>query len=230
MLCDHQLIIDHINDYSENKVSPELRTQIEAKLSQCTDCQATYRQSLELYQMSHEWQSQTVPEWHRTSYAVRPPIKRNNWLSWGSLATSSLAILMVVFQLEINSGDTGITISFGGNQAKAQIEEMVSAQLVTYKSDQDKQFQLKLSTALEQQNVRTNLRLANWLEKNRDERQQDIKFVMTGWQSQRYEDQKVVDKRFAYIADNQIENNQAINQLFHSVGNEGSSNSISNDL
>jgi preprotein translocase subunit SecD len=64
--------------------------------------------------------------------------------------------------------------------------------------------------------------LANWIEKNRDERQQDIKFVMTGWQSQRYEDLKNVDQRFAYLADNQIENNQAINQLIQSVGDDGS--------
>ena len=45
---------------------------------------------------------------------------------------------------------------------------------------------------------------------------------MTGWQSQRYEDLKNVDQRFAYLADNQIENNQAINQLIQSVGDDGS--------
>ncbi len=222
MLCDHQLVIDHINDFIEDKLSVELKQQVSSCIEQCEDCQATYRQCLQLYQMSHEWQQQEVPEWHRTRYAVRPPIKQNSWLNWASMATSSLAILMVVFQLEINTGDQGLTISFGGNQAESKIENMVEQQLASYKKTQEKLFEVKLKTALEQQDNRTKLRLANWIEKNRDERQQDIKFVMTGWQSQRYEDLKNVDQRFAYLADNQIENNQAINQLIQSVGDDGS--------
>jgi hypothetical protein len=217
MLCDHQLVIDHINDYVENKLSPEIKRQMEAVLQNCSDCQAIHKQCLDLYQMSHEWQAQHVPEWHRTSYAVRPPVKTSNWLNWGAMATSSLAILMVVFQLEISSGDTGLMISFGGNQTEAKIAKMVESQLADYKIEQGKSFQVKLTDALEKQENRTKLRLANWLENNRDERQQDIKFVMTGWQSQRYEDQKSVDRQLSYIADNQIENNQVINQLIQSV-------------
>jgi hypothetical protein len=222
MLCDHQLVIDHINDFIEDKLSVELKQQVSSCIEQCEDCQTTYRQCLQLYQMSHEWQQQEVPEWHRTRYAVRPPVKQNSWLNWASMATSSLAILMVVFQLEVNTGDQGLTISFGGNQAESKIENMVEQQLASYKKTHEKLFEVKLKTALEQQDNRTKLRLANWIEKNRDERQQDIKFVMTGWQSQRYEDLKNVDQRFAYLADNQIENNQAINQLIQSVGDDGS--------
>ncbi len=217
MLCDHQLVIEHINDYVEDKLSPEIKRQMEVVLNSCSDCQATHKQCLELYQMSHAWQSQNVPEWHRTSFAVRPPIKTSNWLNWGAMTTSSLAILMVIFQLEISTGDTGLMISFGGNQTEAKIAQMVETQLAEYKNQQEKIFQVKLNNALERQDDRTKLRLANWLEKNRDERQQDIKFVMTGWQSQRYEDQKNVDRQLSYIADNQIENNQVINQLIQSV-------------
>jgi len=230
MLCDHQLVIDHINDYIENKVSPELKAQIDSSLSHCVDCQATHRQCLELYQMSHQWQAQAVPDWHRTNFAVRPPVKQNQWFNWGAMATSSLAILMVVFQLEINSGDAGLTISFGGNQTESKIERMVEEQLTTYKGEQAKLFQVKLENALEQQDTRTKLRLASWIEKNRDERQQDIKFIMTGWQSQRYEDQKNADQRFAYIADNQIENNQAINQLMQTAGSTDQTDTLPRDM
>ncbi len=218
MLCDHQLVIDHLNDYIEDKLSPEIKQQVANCIEQCDDCQATYQKCLEMYQLSHNWQQQTVPEWHRTRYAVRPPVKTNGWLNWASLATSSLAIMMVVFQLEINSTEQGLTISFGGSQTESKIEKLVDEQLASYQQAQQKLFDVKLKTALEQQDNRTKLRLANWLEKNRDERQQDIKFVMTGWQSQRYEDLKTVDQRFAYLADNQIENNQVINQLIQNVG------------
>ena len=220
MLCDHQLVIDHINDYVEDadgKLSVEIKQQMDNVLKTCPDCQATYKQCLDLYQMSHEWQSQNVPEWHRTRYAVRPPVRNTGWLNWGAMATSTLAILMVVFQLEISGGDAGFTVSFGGNQTESKIAQMVESQLEDYRKQQDKDFQVKLNDALEKQDTKTKLRFANWLEKNRDERQQDIKFVMTGWQSQRYEDQKMVDKQLSYIADNQIENNQIINQLARSV-------------
>ncbi len=217
MLCDHQLVIEHINDYVEDKLSLEIKRQMEVAFDNCSNCQATYKQCLELYQMSHAWQLQNVPEWHRTNFAVRPPVKNTRWMNWGAMTTSSLAILMIVFQLEITSGESGLMISFGGDQSEAKMAKMVESQLVSYKIEQEKVFQMKLDDALERQNDQTKLRLANWLEKNRNERQQDIKFVMTGWQSQRYEDQKNVDRQLSYIADNQIENNQVINQLIQSV-------------
>jgi len=217
MLCDHQLVIEHVNDYVEDKVSIELKQQMEQTFEKCSDCRETYQQCVKMYQMSHNWQEQAVPEWHRTSFAVRPPVKSSNWLNWSSLATSSLAILMVIFQLEINSGVNGVTISFGGNQAESKIATMVESQLAEYKNQQQKQFQIKMENELEKQDTRTKLRLATWMEKNREERQQDLKFVMSGWQSQRFEDRKLIDQQVAYLADNQIENNQVINQLMQKV-------------
>jgi len=219
MLCDHQLVIEHINDYVENKIkSPELKRQMEQMFEQCSDCRETHQQCVKMYQMSHDWQEQPVPEWHRTNFAVRPPVKSSLWLNLSSLATSSLAILMVIFQLEINSGVNGLTISFGGSQAESKIAEMVESQLAEYKNQQQKEFQLQMKNELEKQDTRTKLRLATWMEKSREERQQDLKFVMTGLESQRYEDRKQIDQQVAYLADNQIENNQVINQLIQSVG------------
>ena len=120
MLCDHQLVIEHINDYVEQKMSSDLKHQMEEKFESCSDCLATYHQCKELYQMSDDWQQQEVPEWHRTRFAVRPPVRISNWLNWSALATSTLAIMMVVFQLEVNVGNTGLMISFGGNQNEAK--------------------------------------------------------------------------------------------------------------
>ncbi len=235
MLCDHQLVIEHINDYVEdgfasdeglassnnqgkNKLSVELKQQMENMFEHCSDCRETHQQCVRMYQMSHNWQEQPVPEWHRTSFAVRPPVKSNLWLNWSSLATSSLAILLVIFQLEVNSGVNGLTISFGGSQAESKIAEMVESQLAEYKDQQQMQFQVKLKDELQKQDTRTKLRLATWTEKNREERKQDLNFVMTGLESQRYEDRKQIDRQVAYLADNQIENNQVINQLIQNVG------------
>lgn len=217
MSCDHQFVNEHVNGYLENKTSTEINSQLEQKISHCSDCLATYQQCQELYQMANNWQPQEVPEWHRTRFAVRPPVRTSNWLNWSALASSTLAILMVVFQLEINSGDSGLMISFGGNQNEAKVTQMVAAHLAAYKEQQDNAIQLELAAAFERQEDKTSLHLASWIEKNRDERQQEIKFVMRGWQSQRFDDQQKVDRQLSYMADNQIENNQAINQLFQSI-------------
>ena len=212
--CNHQLVIEHIDSYIDGNISMQLKKEIENRLEQCSECQSTHQQYLEMHQLSHQWQEQDTPDWHRVKYAIRPPVKQSNWMNWGAMATSTLAILMVVFQLEIVNSDLGLTISFGGGQTEDKISKQVELQLANYKSNLDQTFETKLNVALDKQNNLTKIRLANWLEKNRSERQQDIKFVMTGWQSQRYEDQKLVDQQISYLADNQIENNQAINQLY----------------
>jgi len=216
MQCDHKLVVEHINEYVENQLSPELRQQVAQTISSCDECQMIYQQCVQLNQLSQQWQEQEVPQWHRTSYAVRPAAKSASWLNWGAMATSSLAILMVVFQLEIYSNESGLTISFGGSQNKQVIQKMVTSQLAEYQDKQDKVFLERLTAAFDKQDNRNQLRLANWMEKNRTERQQEIKFVMSGWQTQRYQDQTKVDQQLSYIAENQIENNQMINQLYRS--------------
>ncbi|PCI72870.1 MAG: hypothetical protein COB38_02730 [Gammaproteobacteria bacterium] len=217
--CNHQLFIEHIDSYIEGNLSSEVKREIDKILDNCSECQSTHQQYLEMHQLSHQWQEQDVPQWHRVKHAVRPPVKQTNWLNWGAMATSTMAILMVVFQLEIVNSDRGLTISFGGSQTEEKISKLVESQLENYKHKLDVSFEKQLNVAFEKQNNLSKIRFANWIEKNRSERQQDIKFVMTGWQSQRYEDQKQVDQQLSYIADNQIENNQAINQLFQSAAN-----------
>jgi len=217
--CNHQLVIEHIDSYIEGDLSSEVKREIDNILDNCNECQSIHQQYLGMHQLSHQWQEKDVPEWHRVKYAIRPPVKKSNWLNWGAMATSAMAILMVVFQLEIVNSNSGLTISFGGSQTEEKISKLVEIQLASYKSKLDESLDNQLNTALEKQTNLNKIRLADWLEKNRSERQQDIKFVMTGWQSQRYEDQKQVDQQLSYIADNQIENNQAINQLFKSVSN-----------
>ena len=217
--CNHQLVIEHIDTYIEGNLSSEVKHEIDHMLDNCKECHSTHQQYLEMHQLSHQWQEQDTPDWHRVKYAVRPPIKQANWLNWGAMATSTMAILMVVFQLEIVSADRGLTISFGGSQTEEKISQLVESQLESYKQQLDVSFENQLNIAFEKQDNLSKIRFANWVEKNRSERQQDIKFVMTGWQSQRYEDQKQVDQQLSYIADNQIENNQAINQLFQSAAN-----------
>ncbi|MDQ7048631.1 MAG: hypothetical protein Q9M92_03495 [Enterobacterales bacterium] len=217
MSCDHQFVIEHIDDYLEQALKPQLNKRFQHSCKTCSKCQNIVEQSQKLLQAANDWQIQKVVPWHRTEYVARSHQAASHWLSWSALATSSLAILMVLFQLNINYSANGQNIAFGDNQSQQIVEKMVQKQLAEYQQKQNYLFDQKMQLAIKQQDSIARLRLAEWLEKNRIERQQDIRFVMTGWQSQRYQDQQLVDRQLSFIADNQIENNQAINQLIDHV-------------
>jgi len=217
MSCDHQFVIEYIDDYLAQKLEPELSNKIQSNCEACSQCQHILEQSNKLFQAAEEWQAENVAPWHRTQYVARPHLSAQRWLSWSALATSGLAILMVLFQLNINYSDSGLAITFGQKASDQIIKQQVQQQLAEYQEQQSLLFDKKMQIAIKEQDSIARLRLAEWLEKNRIERQQDIRFVMTGWQSQRYHDQEVVDQQLSYIAENQIANNQAINQLLQTT-------------
>jgi len=217
MSCDHQFVIEHIDDYLAQSLDAKLSRKLTARCELCSECQLIVDQSLHLKQAAQDWQDQEVMPWHRTSYAAKPHRTANHWLSWSALATSSLAIFMMFFQMSINYNPSGFQISFASGPSKQQIQDLVATELVKYQQQQNELFSQKMLHSIEKQDAIATLRLAEWLEKNRIERQQDIRFVMTGWQSQRYRDQKTVDQQLSYIAENQIANNQAINQLLQTT-------------
>ncbi len=212
MHCDHQLITTHIYDYIDGKLTPTVGKQVELALSQCDTCQSTYRKAVDLLQISQQWTDQAVPEWHRTEYAVRPRQNKSTWISWSALATSTLAIVMVLFQVQITSSDNGFTIAFG-KQTDAQIAILLDRKLNQYKQEQANLLEAKFATQTTVQMNNNKLLVADILEKSREERRDDLSFLITGIQTQRFEDQQKVEKRLAYLADNQIENNQFINNL-----------------
>lgn len=216
MHCDHQIVSVHLLDYIDEALSPSIRKQVEQAIGQCQTCQSTYRQAMALHQASHQWKDQAVPEWHRTEYAVRPRQKSSNWLSWSALATSTMAIFMVIFQVQITSSDNGFNIAFG-KQSDSQIEALLAQKLDDYKAKQDLLLDARFVALADQQTTTNKLLVANILEKSRDERREDLNFLVTGIQTQRFEDQIKVEKRLAYLADNQIENNQYINSLIEST-------------
>ncbi len=216
MLCDHQLVSEHLIDYIENRLSPTVHQQVESAIGRCESCQSTYHQAVQLHQTSHLWVEESVPEWHRTRYAVRPRQNAGNWLNWGALATSTLAILMVLFQVQISSNEQGVNIAFG-SQNNAQLEALVNQKLDTFKSQQSLMLDARFVAEADKGSNATKLMLAEIINKTRDERREDLNFLITGIQTQRFEDQNKVEKRLAYLAENQIENNQYINQLVQSA-------------
>ncbi|TQV89773.1 anti-sigma factor family protein [Aliikangiella coralliicola] len=216
MLCDHQLVSDHLLDYIDEKLSPAVRKQVEQALDNCETCQSCYQQAIALHQAAHQWKQEPVPEWHRTEYAVRPRQRQPGWLNWAAMATSTLAILMVIFQVQFSVNDSGFNIAFG-NQSNQQVNTLIEEKLNEYKKQQALLIEARFVAQSDKQATANQLLVANLLEKTREERRDDLNFLVTGIQSQRFEDQRKVEKRLASLTDNQIENNQYINQLIQSA-------------
>ena len=215
MQCDHQLVSEKLFDYIDQKLSASDTKAVAQAIQSCRQCEQVFQQAYNLNKGANQWQEQPVPEWHRTEYAVRPRASQKGWLNWMALATSTLAILMVVFQVQISSTDNGLQIAFGSQNA-AQVEALVEKRMAAYKKQQSTLLEARLLAAEEKQATNSKLIVADLLEKTRDERRDDLNFLITGIQTQRFEDQNKVEKRLSYLAENQIENNQYINQLIQS--------------
>lgn len=216
MSCDHKFIMENLNDYLEGKLAPELEIKCEQVLADCPHCAQSCEKARTLYAMGEQWQDVAVPQWHRTSYAVKPPVRESHWLNWAAMAASMTAVLMVVFQLEVSTRN-GLTISFGGGLSERQLEQTLEQAMAAYRREQDIVLATQLADFAERQEMTNQLLLSEWSENNREERRDDLDFIMSAWENQRFQDQRQYNRRFDTLANNQIESDQFINALARNV-------------
>lgn len=216
MSCDHRLIEENLTDFLEGRLAPELARQCEAMVAACPHCAESCDQARRLYRLSEQWQPREVPGWHRTAWAVKPPVKQSGWVSWTAMATSCLAIVLVVLQLEVSTGN-GLTISFGGQQAEQRLATAVASAMADYRREQDLLLTARFDAFSEQQKLDNRLLLSEWADNSRQERRDDLNFIMSAWETQRFQDQRQINQRFSSLASNQIESDQVINDLMRNA-------------
>lgn len=218
MSCDHKLIAENVTDFLEGRLAPEVAARCRDIIDHCPECAATCAQARELLRMGEQWRDRNVPDWHRNRFAVRPQVRESHWASWAALAASCVAVLLVVFQLEVTTND-GLTISFGGGQSEHQMEQALAAAIAQYRAEQDLLVTTRLADFAERQDIANQLQLSEWADANRRERRDDLNFILTAWESQRFQDQRQINRRFDTLASSQIESDQFINDLARNVNN-----------
>tara|TARA_R110000772_G_scaffold14417_10_gene41682 strand:+ start:339 stop:1010 length:672 start_codon:yes stop_codon:yes gene_type:complete len=217
MSCDHKLIAEHLTAYIEGSLPQHLSSQCEAVLEDCLHCQQSLDKAQEIYRLAQDWQEQSVPPWSRMQHAVRPPHRQLSWHSWTALACSLLAVCLVVLQLEVRVDD-GLHISFGGKQSEAQLQELLALELQQYQSRQNLAVTTQIEEYIALQNLNNQMLLTEWMDRNREERQDDLNFLMSGWESQRSLDRQRVNQQLNILAENQIDSNDYLNNLLRTVG------------
>ncbi len=214
MSCDHSLVETHLFDYLDSTTSPALSRAIEQAIDNCDHCQTLYQAAATTQQMQKNWQEQPVPDWHRTRFAVAKPKRMSwNWMNGLSLASSTFALVLVLFRVEFISNETGFSVSFGGKGSQAQVAELVDEKFDQLALQQinyiDNRFEeQRLLQVSDNQQM-----LATLLQHNRQERRQDLNTLMASWLQQRDMDQQKFNQRVDYIVENQIENNRYLNQV-----------------
>ncbi len=214
MSCDHTFVERHLFDYLDSTLDPSIARAFEQAIDDCDQCHELYQGAVTMQQQANSWQQQTPPDWHRTRFAVqsRKP-SRFNWLNALSLSSSALALMLVLFRVEVISNTNGFAISFGGKGTQAEIAQMVD-QKISELAEQQVSY---IDTRFEEQQLQrvsdNQAMVETLLAHNRSERRQDMNILMASWLKQRDIDQQKLNQRVDYVVDNQIENNQYLNQV-----------------
>jgi len=214
MPCDHALVEQHLFDYLDSAVEPSVARAIEKSIDDCEHCRDLYQSAVSTQQMQARWQEQPVPDWHRTNFAV-PKRSRNTW-TWPnrlSLATSMLALFMVIFRVEFIAGPAGFSVSFGGKGSETQVEHLVAEKVSELAQQQVRYIDNRFTEYNLKQVDNTQQMLTAVMQHNRQERRQDLNAIMASWLEQRDIDQLKLNQRVDYLLDNQIENSQALNHV-----------------
>lgn len=215
MPCDHQLIEQHVVALLENTLPPALAARCESVLAECAHCRETHAQALALQQMARDWQEEPAPAWNRLRHLARPVQRAQPaWLAWTALAASLFTVMLVVSRAEVSLQD-GLLIRF--NTAATANEAPLQTLLDRYQAEQQAALDERFDSFAAQQRDATELLLARWQEINRAERRQEMDYLLTGWQNQRFQDQQNVNTQLSQLANEQIENNQYLNALLQSV-------------
>mgnify|MGYP001431770571 CR=1 FL=1 len=111
-----------LKEYFSDELSTVAREKIEAHVSACEYCRAELTDVLEAKEILEGWQQQKAPHWDRGSELFRREHQTVDqhltfWdrMRWQLIPTSAsfLMLLLVLFNLQLSSDQTGFTISFG---------------------------------------------------------------------------------------------------------------------
>lgn len=140
---------------------------------------------------AEQYQSETVPGWNRL--ATFETQQKSHWWQWQglpslSLATSLLAIVMVLSGMQVRVDEGALTISFA-DKSSQQIEQLVNARLAEFQQNQQLAL-VNYGQALQQQQLETSTQLTNYLlTSSRKERKEDFAELINFVNQQRGDDQ-----------------------------------------
>ncbi len=172
----------------------------------CTQDQAFADQvaaASHLNMMAEDFEQVAVPAWDAGATFVYENKKR--WWQWSglpamSLATSALAMVMVLSGFQIRSGDGQLTIGFGsGTPDKAEIAALVEEKMNSYQQANQVMFG-KYVDAIAAQHKESSAQLTQYLlSSSRQERREDFAELVKFINQQRDDDQRFMARQINHL-------------------------------
>lgn len=209
---------DQLLDYLDGNLSAEASKNLEEQFESNAELKSAWLSLRELQAAGRDWEEVAVPEWSRLAGVTARPGATQFWpllLGWLSLATSTAAIVMVLFSGSVTVSAEGFTVAFNGDAASDTAFEQRLGEFQRRMVEQQDSIIGHRVEMLEARTMEINRQLlAAALSYSRDERRREMTALATSWNRARNTDLLLVDG----IRDKQLDDGLALRQLYTRLG------------
>lgn len=122
------------------------------------------------------------------------------WLVWMPLAACLVMAALVIFRVQVSSGENGFSVSFGHPEPASQFTpELVATQLADYQMKTANMVATVLDNYRHDQDKYLEEMVVRLATQQREQRGEDLKTLVAAWQVQRREDLSLMEQRFQTI-------------------------------
>jgi hypothetical protein len=211
-----------LQEYFSGDLSGVARNEFDKHLTDCVHCNAELESVLLAQQDLQQWQEQRVPHWdrglelYRQEHRVGRPVSRL-WLSWQWFPTAASLVMLCVLLFNVNvvSNDSGLSIAFGG---PAAADANLTLQLTEFEQAQRAQMQ-QLVARVESRQDSTNVQLLQAVMEQAQQSTADSFDQMYAY----FEQQRLLDLQdmrvgYEQLVDSDYETIRSLQQLVTYVG------------
>lgn len=218
-----------IPDYFDESLSLQQRSAIEAHLHSCGDCQEALADAKSINVHLRQWQDEAVPQWQRVPAQLRRKAESSRprfsfWGQWAPLAGAFVMAVAVMFNVQLQIQDNGLTLAFGGTAAIDA--DTIAAQLEQFEAQQraaQQQTLQVLSAQIEERQASNNARLLETvIGQFGDSTTRSLEQVMAYFEAQRAEDLQLMQASYQRLADSDFQTIRSMQQLANYVQYQGS--------
>ena len=205
----------YLFEFTDGGLTDLEHTAVDQHLQQCAECSRLLSEIWETASQSANWQDVSVPHWEKRSLffgAGRDQPGSWPWLNLVSVAASALVLIVVLFQVEVMSSETGFTISFAGQKNLVSQDELQRS-LSMVRQESDRAFNANVDRLTSQQVTTNQLLLRSILEASRQERREDLGTMMVLWDSERDRRNQMTEESLRFLIRNQAEDKRELRGL-----------------
>lgn len=214
-----------MQEYFSEDMSAVARDELDRHLSSCAHCNAELESVLLAQQDLQQWQEQRVPHWDRglelfrQEHKVERPISRF-WLSWQWAPTAaSLAMFCVlIFNVSVQSDESGFSISFAGPATGSTEIDAQLAEFEQMRRVEMEQFMARVENRQDSNNVQL---LQAVMEQTQQSTAESFDQMYAYFEQQRLLDLQDMRTGYEQLVDSDYETIRSLQQLVNYVGYQG---------